>query len=332
MPDTKISADAEATDFADADVFPLVQSGSNKRGSWATLKAKMLAGLAVFVGSGATAAKGLVPAPPTVAGTTKFLREDGTWSTPAGGGSGVQNNFAATVPPAPADDSSAGYTVGSSWMVPATGDMWRARSVTGGAARWVKIDVADHPGYVAGRFYAPFGQGAPIAGVVLSPTAMYLGFGVIKERITLSQLQARITTLAAGGNFQLAIYNHDPATAKGSTLVAATVSGSTAAAAQVNAAFTGGDVTLEPGPYWFALEVDNATAVFLAQGPSSLNQFSLIGSVTGIGGALNVQVAGSIINTGITFGTWPADISGMAQNEISNGRIPLIAFLVASVP
>ena len=36
----------------------------------------------VFVRSGANAASGLVPAPSTTAGTTKYLREDGTWSVP----------------------------------------------------------------------------------------------------------------------------------------------------------------------------------------------------------------------------------------------------------
>ena len=40
-----------------------------------------------FVGSGTTAQSGLVPAPPTTAGTTKFLREDGSWEVPSGGGS-----------------------------------------------------------------------------------------------------------------------------------------------------------------------------------------------------------------------------------------------------
>ena len=37
-----------------------------------------------FVGSGPTAASGLVPAPSTTAGTTKYLREDGSWEIPAG--------------------------------------------------------------------------------------------------------------------------------------------------------------------------------------------------------------------------------------------------------
>ena len=35
-----------------------------------------------FIGSGNNAAAGLVPAPPKEAGTTKYLREDGTWHVP----------------------------------------------------------------------------------------------------------------------------------------------------------------------------------------------------------------------------------------------------------
>ena len=42
-----------------------------------------------FVGSGESASNGLVPAPSTTAGTTKFLCEDGSWSVPASGGGEV---------------------------------------------------------------------------------------------------------------------------------------------------------------------------------------------------------------------------------------------------
>ena len=38
--------------------------------------------VATMVKSGSTAAAGLVPKPPTTAGTTKYLREDGTWVVP----------------------------------------------------------------------------------------------------------------------------------------------------------------------------------------------------------------------------------------------------------
>jgi hypothetical protein len=44
--------------------------------------------LSVFSPSGPGSAKGLVPDPGTTAGTTRYLREDGTWAAPAGGGGG----------------------------------------------------------------------------------------------------------------------------------------------------------------------------------------------------------------------------------------------------
>ncbi len=45
---------------------------------------KAYVNIPLFVKSGSTAAAGLVPAPSTTAGTTKFLREDGTWVVPDG--------------------------------------------------------------------------------------------------------------------------------------------------------------------------------------------------------------------------------------------------------
>ena len=47
--------------------------------------------LSVFVPSGASAAKGLVPSPPGVVGVTNFLREDGTWALPPGASGGEAN-------------------------------------------------------------------------------------------------------------------------------------------------------------------------------------------------------------------------------------------------
>src|ERR1700682_538184 len=52
------------------------------------LSANRTFGILDFVASGASHARGAVPDPGAVAGTTKFLREDGTWAVPAGGGLG----------------------------------------------------------------------------------------------------------------------------------------------------------------------------------------------------------------------------------------------------
>ena len=187
----------------------------------------------------------------------------------------------------------------------------------------------NHPGYVAGRYYLPSGQGLGIVGATLTVGTTYLSFGAIEDRITVSQLGARITTVSAGGNFQLAVYAHDATTGMPGKLVASTGSGSTAAAGIVNNALAS-NVTLEPGFYWFAIQSDNATAVFMVEGSNSLAFLSMIGSGTGaINGSASSQAAA--LSTPATFGTWPVDLTGAPFTEIQ-ARGPLLQFLVASVP
>jgi hypothetical protein len=65
-----------------------------------TMRAIVPADLPVMVASGASHAAGIVPDPGSTAGTTRFLREDGTWVAPSGGGggSGASVGVADTVP------------------------------------------------------------------------------------------------------------------------------------------------------------------------------------------------------------------------------------------
>ncbi|KVR16123.1 hypothetical protein WK11_25470 [Burkholderia ubonensis] len=53
-----------------------------------TFRALVGADIPVFVGSGSSHAPGGVPDPGATAGSTRFLREDGSWAVPAGGGGG----------------------------------------------------------------------------------------------------------------------------------------------------------------------------------------------------------------------------------------------------
>ena len=59
-----------------------------------TFRALVGADIPVFVGSGSSHAPGGVPDPGATAGTTKFLREDGTWAVPSTGGGGSITNGA----------------------------------------------------------------------------------------------------------------------------------------------------------------------------------------------------------------------------------------------
>lgn len=80
-----------------------------------------------FVKSGSGAKAGLVPAPSTTAGTTKYLREDGTWATPPDNNTTYSNMTAATssaagkagLVPAPAAGAQGKFLRGDgTWQTP----------------------------------------------------------------------------------------------------------------------------------------------------------------------------------------------------------------------
>ena len=82
-----------------------------------------------FVKSGSSAAAGLVPKPSTTAGTTKYLREDGTWQVPPDTNTTYSNMGAATssaagtagLVPAPAAGAQAKFLRGDgTWQTPST--------------------------------------------------------------------------------------------------------------------------------------------------------------------------------------------------------------------
>jgi hypothetical protein len=69
--------------YFETDTQTLFQSTGS---AWAQLAAS--AAVAVFGASGPSHSSGLVPDPGSSAGSTHFLREDGSWAVPAGGGGG----------------------------------------------------------------------------------------------------------------------------------------------------------------------------------------------------------------------------------------------------
>lgn len=71
---------AKLADMATARLKGRVAAGAGDPEDLTAAQATAL--LDAVVGSGASAKKGLVPAPPTTAGTSRFLREDATWAEP----------------------------------------------------------------------------------------------------------------------------------------------------------------------------------------------------------------------------------------------------------
>lgn len=149
-------------------------------------------------------------------------------------------------------------------------------------------------------------------------TAVFWPFRVPRA-ITISDLAARVTTLHAANNFQLAIYANNPATNRptGSEL-GKTASISTAATGALSAVLAGGNITLVPGVvYWAACNTSSSTVVLTSMA-SANNYTAYI-----VGAATLADVAGSntgclFLTTPLTFNTWGSVTSAVWTPSASN--------------
>jgi len=225
-------------------------------------------------------------------------------------------------------DGSANYVIASnfgSWTGVYNGTIWK----TVGAGQTASSGSAGgpHPGYIVNNWYSPVGYNAAAATPVLNgANSVTCSFGIVPQSVTASTLGGRITTLAAGGNVQFAVYTNG-AWGRPSTLVAATGNISTAAAGAVNGVAS---APLPAGNYWFCQNADNATVVLTAQGGSTASPY--VGSAAqgsaGTGPALPILG----VSTAQTFGTWPSFTSGTVWGEITTAIAPYLLFKVASSP
>lgn len=243
-------------------------------------------------------------------------------------GGAKKNNFGASTNPATTDDTGSGYAAGSLWFNTTTGQLWVCRSASSSAAVWLLIDYADHTGYISGNWYQPI-AGQVVAGAALSNgTAKFLPF-FFESRVTISTLGCRITTLAAGGNVQLAIYASNPSTGRptGSEL-AVTASITTASGGNVNADITGADVTFDPGMYWMGVNADNGTVVLQTIAVAQVYTSWLVGASTQNNISSNSANGALAVSTPLSFGTW-GDLTGATWTEFVTAAHGIVQFKVA---
>lgn len=240
-----------------------------------------------------------------------------------------RSNFAATAAPAGTDDASAGYSIGSTWLIPTTGDMWRLRDASAGAAKWVRYAPADFYGYVAGNWVFPY-VATVAAGSALTTTGTRLIPWVVRERCTISQLGVRITTQATG-NCIFAIYASNSATRlpTGTPLGQSAANVTTGSVGNVASSLTS-PVALEPGLYWLAIQCDNTTAIFQAHANAFAPICALIGG-TQATISTNGTTAGTHLLATSTYGTWP-DLTSASLTLTSTTAFAFIQVLIASVP
>jgi hypothetical protein len=247
-----------------------------------------------------------------------------------------KNNFAAAAAPTAGADASAGYSAGSFWFwsgAGATAQLWICRDASAGAAVWTQVDTADHPGYIPGNWYLPYaasgGTGSALAANTISILPM-----ILKSRVSISQLGARITTGSAGGNVQLALYAHLASSGRPTgAALGSTGSISTTSTGVISAALAGGNITLEPGLYWTGINADNATVALVTHTSSQAQTAMMVGSAT-LGdilwGSTGLQVGLTLAQS---YGSWP-DVTGQTWTETStsgagSAKNALLAFKAA---
>lgn len=155
--------------------------------------------------------------------------------------------------------------------------------------------------YVAGRWYFLYG-GTTAAGVALANGSIKLAPFELRAPISIDRLGVRITTLAAAGNIQLAIYAMDPVTGKptGSELLK---TGSITTATAVNVNGTPTTTLLVPGFYYGAINADNATVVVQSNNAAWSNSGLIGGSTQDI---ISSAAAVGLVHysTSVAFNTW----------------------------
>lgn len=193
------------------------------------------------------------------------------------------------------------------------------------------VAVVAPPAIPTGRWFLPEGSGLPGGAGLAGAQDNIRGYPVrLRRAITLTDLKTIVTTAAASGNFQIAIYAaHATTCAPTGAPLYASGSVSTAGTAPFEAGVTGLSVALAPGLYWLFTNCDaNANAaVFRCRATGQVLTSELVGSSASATAVL------SVINlTGFsksqTFNTWPTLTGNFLAdgfNEVAAGSIPMLA-------
>lgn len=321
----KISDLTPAAAAATTDVFEIERPGSPNTSLSVTgtqLRTMATAALSTVASSGAYSDLTGKPSLATVA-------TSGAYSDLTGAPTILKTNVT-TIDPGVSNDGTQGYAPGSVWLNTTSAVAWRCNDSSTGAAKWFAMDFGEFPGYVTANWYVPFNTQI-VTGTAVAASVIRMIPWIPKSRVTISTLGLRCTTLAAGGNCQLAIYASDLVTKRptGSAL-SSTASISLAASGSLNAAL-GSNVSADPGKlYWLAFNSDNSTAVFATNSQTGSLVSDLLGSATQTNAMSTVALTG--VSTPQTFASgWP-DVTSATWTEQSSTTQAMIMFKVASVP
>lgn len=175
-------------------------------------------------------------------------------------------------------------------------------------------------GYAVGNWICPVN--GPLGAGSASGTAdqIYLIPAMVDRSITVSELGARVATVAAGSTVQLAIYGSSNGVPTGLPL-ASTGDLSSATSTVISSAVISFNITAG-GLYWMAVSASSISSAMVAPAGNSANSAALIGApnLADIASSNNVFVFSRIVAA--TYGTWP-NLTGVTTtvNAANRGAV-----------
>lgn len=179
----------------------------------------------------------------------------------------------------------------------------------------------------ANRWEVPFGVTGVNAGGTLAANVITFFLGFLPQKCTITALGNRVSTLAASGNFQNAIYANSSAMRPTGTALVSTASMSTAATGHLNTAVS---VQLDVGWYWWATNVDtSAGATVRLNGVSGSIGAGVVGASTQANNIFD-GIGNGALTLAQTFNTWP----DVTASSFTDGfpTTPVVQYKVGSVP
>jgi hypothetical protein len=195
------------------------------------------------------------------------------------------------------------------------------------------LSVPAFPGYASGGYHLAEGitnTSTPSAGAA---NTIYFHPFLLTADVTIDSLIARVTTGAASGLFQIALYAAS-ATTRLPTGAALYSSASQSTTTVTTIEDTGPSLVLKAGLYWAATNKDTtgAAAVFFSGSVSQLRVSQLVPAQTAGGLMAGTVTTLTGYSRTTTFGTWPTltgSFAGDSLAQVQSTIIPLIGFKAA---
>jgi hypothetical protein len=245
--------------------------------------------------------------------------------------------------------AAAAGAIGSSGLTMATARMLGRSTASAGAAEEITVGSGlslsggtlsatgggggAFTGYAVGNWIAPFEGGVSTTGSALTANTIALYPFIVRRNVTVDNLGARVATVAASSNVQLAIYASDSNNKATGNALAATGNLSGATATNVNGSVTA--FTLQAGViYWMAVNSNGAPAMY---GPATTNTYpNYILGGPALMDALGATTFTLTLRTvAQTFGTWP-DLTAVTPTVVSGNanaqKGAIVALQVSALP